>query len=334
MRFRNSLRLLMENFKHVYKLLIAKLIIGLVATALSCAFVLPELIEIWKSEAVTGLMENLRAAFKALLVADQSTLESIRKNFVGEDGAFAQVVKLLVSMRLEIVLTIIGCVIVYLLKRFAETICHFTTGSMLNDKMSTYAETSYSTAFVSNLGKASIYSLVYVPVVFAFDVIMLALVYFMLAYTNIIIGLFGGVTLIVFGQALKLTVTNRWMPAMTADNKRLSEAIKYADEREKKQTSKVFSMYLVSVYLILIVNVAAVLCTFGSALIITVPASYFLLICQQYVNYYTSMGKKYFLTYEKIATSPDRGDSENFFAYIVEEEQKIEEKSQEVMKGE
>lgn len=320
MRFRNSLRLLMENFKHVYKLLIAKLIIGLVATALCCAFVLPELIEIWNSPAVKGLVENAKEAIKALLVADHGALENIKDNLLGEDGAFAEVAKLLSSMRLEIVLTIVGCALVYLLRRFAETVCHFTTGSMLNDKMATYAETSYSTAFVSNLGKASVYSLVYVPVVFLFDLIMLALAYLFLAYTPIVVGLFGGVTIIVFAQAFKLTITSRWLPAMTADNKRLVEAIKGADQKEKKQQSKVFSCYLVAVYLILVVNVGAALCTFGSALIVTVPASYFLLICIQYVNYYTLMGKKYFLTFEKIATSPDRGDSEHFFDYITEEE--------------
>ena len=319
MRFRNSLRLLMENFKHVYKLFISKLIIGLVATALCCAFVLPELIEIWNSEAVKGLVCNAEKAIKALLVADPSALEEIKENIVGDGGSLEQVGKLLTSMRLEIILTVIGCAVVYLLKRFAETVCHFTTGSMLNDKMSTYAETGYSTAFVSNLGKASVYALVYVPVVFLFDLVMMALVYFLLAYTSIVVGLFGGVTLIVFGQALKLTVTNRWMPAMTADNKRLREAFKYADQKEKKQTSKVFSMYLVSVYMILIVNIGAALCTFGSSLLITVPASYFLLICEQYVNYYTLMGKKYFLTYDKIATNPERGDSEHFFDYITEE---------------
>lgn len=325
MRFRNSLRLLMENFKHVYRLFLSRLIIGLVATALCCAFVLPELIEIWNSAAVKGLVENLKDAFKALLVADHTALEGIKETLVGDNGSLEQVAKLLASMRLEIILTVIGCAVVYLLKRFAETICYFTTGSMLNDKMSTYAETSYATAFVSNLGKASIYSLVYVPVVFVFDMIMLALVYLLLAYTTIVIGLFGGVTLIVLGQALKLTITNRWMPAMTADNKRLREALRYADQTEKKQTSKVFSMYLVSVYMILIVNVGAAFCTFGSSLIVTVPASYFLLICEQYVNYYTLMGKKYFLTFDKIAKNPERGDSEHFFEYIAEKERNMEE---------
>ena len=316
MRFRNSLRLLMDNFKHVYKLLLSKLIIGLVATALCCAFVLPELLEIWSSAEVQRLVETLKEALKVLFSADSEAMEAIKQQLVGADGAFKAVVRLLSSMRLEIALTFVGCAIVYLLRRFAETICHFTTGSMLNDKMSTYAETPYSTAFVANLGKASVYSVVYVPVVFLFDVIMIALAYAFVFFTSIVVGLFGAMTIIVACQAFKLTFTSRWLPAMTADDKKFSEAIRYANKRERKQTAKAFSTYFVSVYFIVIINVMAAICTFGSALIITVPASYFFLICLQYVNYYTLKGKKYFLTYEQIEKNPDCGDSEHFFNYI------------------
>ena len=89
-----------------------------------------------------------------------------------------------------------------------------------------------------------------------------------------------------------------------------------------------FSTYLVTVYVVIILNIIAAVCTFGSALLITIPASYLLFICEQYVNYYTMKGKKYFITYERIETNPDFGDSEHFFEYI-EEEEKAEEKAEE-----
>lgn len=320
MRFRNGLRLLMENFKHVYNLLLSKLIVSLVATAICCAFVLPELLEVWRSAQVQGLVENLKGSLKVLLSADQKEMEALKESLMGPDGSFQQVVGLLGTMRLEIVLTCVGCAVVYLVKRYIETICHFTTGSMLNDKMATYAETPYVTAFVTNIGKASVYSAVYVPVVFLFDVVMVALAYIFLSVTPVFVGLFGAMTIIVCCHALKMTFTSRWLPAMTADNKTLREAMRCADKQERQRNIKAFSSYLVAVYFIVIVNVAAAFCTFGSALIITIPASYFFLICLQYVNYYTLMGKKYFLTYEHIATDPTRGDSEHFFDYMCEEE--------------
>ncbi len=320
MRFRNSLRLLMENFKHVYKLLIAKFVITLVATALCCAFVLPELIEIFTSVEVETLIEKLKEAFKVLFSADPDEMEIIKEELLGEAGAFRAVAHLITSMRTDIIWACVGCAVVYLLRRFAETVCHFTTGSMLNDKMSAYAETPFSTAFVANLGKACVYSVVYVPVIFLFDVIMITVAYLVLTNMPALVGCFFSMTIIVVCQALKLTFTCRWLPAMTADGYKISQAIRYTDKKEKKQRTKVFSTYLVSVYLIVIVNVMAALSTFGSALLITAPASYFFLICLQYVNYYTLKGKKYFLTYEQIATNPDKGDSEHFFEYITEEE--------------
>jgi hypothetical protein len=136
----------------------------------------------------------------------------------------------------------------------------------------------------------------------------------------ILAALFFSVTLLVVCQSLKLTFTSAWMPAMTVDNLTLKEALHCVDKNEKKQTSKTFSTYLVTVYLVIIVNILAGIFTFGSALLITVPASYMLFICEQYVNYYTVKGKKYFITYERIATNPDHGDSEHFFDYISNEE--------------
>lgn len=316
MRFRNSLRLLMENFKHVYKILLYQLIVSLIATALCCAFVLPELIEIWNSNAVQGLITNSKAFIKAFLAASATDLQALKGSIFGDGGSVEQIGDLLASMTTEIVWTCIGVALVYLAKRFVDTLCYFAVGNILNDKMSTYAETPFSSAYIANLGKASVYAALYVPVVFLFDALTIAVCCLILSILPIFTALFVCMTLIVVCQALKLTFTNLWMPAMTVDNKPLFEAVRYANKREKKQRWKIFSTYLVTVYIVIIFNVMAAIFTFGSALLITVPASYFLFICEQYVNYYTMKGKKYFLTYEKIATNPDHGDSEHFFDYI------------------
>ncbi len=315
MRFRNSLRLLMENFKHVYRLFFAKLIISLVATALCCSFVLPGFLDFWESSEVQTLVDKGKELLGSLF-SNPENVEIIKEEIFSKGGALNQVANLISSMALEISFTVAGCAIVYLLKRYAETVCHFTTGCMLNDKMSTFAESKYWATFVANLGKASVYSVVYVPLVFLFDVLILAAIWLILSIFPLFTALFVGVTAVVFMQAFKLTLTNHWMPAMSVDEKGIRSAMRLGDKVERKQRMKTFSAYLVSVYFILVVNVMVALCTFGSGLIITLPASYFFLICMQYVNYYTIKGKKYFLTFEQIERNPDRGDSEHFFAYL------------------
>ena len=75
-------------------------------------------------------------------------------------------------------------------------------------------------------------------------------------------------------------------------------------------------MYVSLVYIIIIANAMAIAFTFGSALLLTIPASYLVLICAQYVNYFTIKGKKYFVTFGDIATNECKGDTEHFFDYV------------------
>ncbi len=319
MRFRNSLRLMMENFKQVYKLLFSQLAISLVASALCCAFVLPELIRIWNHTEVQTLVEQLKEFFSFSAFGSED-MNLLKDAIFGKDGSASQVATLLGSMVFEITLTVVGCAVVYLLKRFAETICYFSVGSVLNDRMSTYAETGFFTSLVANLGKASVYAVVYVPIVFVFDVLMLGFIWLLLYTLPLLPALFFAVTALVVLQAFKLTATSTWLPAMNTDDKKLRQALKHGNKAERTQQYKNFFSYVVAVYFIIILNVIAAITTFGSALLITVPASYFFLICMQYVNYYTMKGKKYFLTFEHIATNPDHGDREHYFDYMSEEE--------------
>ena len=326
MRFSNSIRLLMENFKHSFKLLAYRAIMALIVVALCSAFVLPELMEIASNPVTKELVENVKHIFEAF-VSSKLEEPSVYIDLVfGENGNLKQFFDFIVTMKLELILVCVGCMVVYLLKRFVDTLVYFTIGSMVNDKMSTYTDTPFFTAFVANLGKASAYAALYVPVVFLFDVGTFVLCFILLRFLPLFTALFLSMTLIVVLQSLKLTFTSQWMPAITADGKPLKEAIRSTHGREKKQIRKTLCMYVVMVYLIIIINIMAGLFTFGSALLITVPTSYLLLICAQYVNYYTINGKKYFITYEAIATNNDYGDSEHFFEYI-EQIEKEEEKS-------
>ena len=334
MRFRNSIHLLMENFKQVYKLLLYKLIISLVAIALTAAFVLPQLNAFLDSAEVGALWYDVKWFLKELVSLEQTRLGEAKEAILGAGGSLEGVANLLSTMTTEIVLMIVGMALVYLARRFAETLCHFASGSMLNDKMAMYADSSFSTSSISNLGKASRYALVYVPIVFVYDLITLFFVYLLLANLQILTALFLSVTLIVLSQSLKMTVTSHWMPAMTTDDMPLKKAIRRLSKEERTQKTKIFSTYVVSVYTIIFVNVLAALCTFGSALLITVPASYFFLICVQYVNYYTVKGKKYFITYDQIASAKDTSEGEEFFKQVIEQEKETEAENKETKEEE
>ncbi|MBE7080747.1 MAG: hypothetical protein E7371_05875 [Clostridiales bacterium] len=324
MRFANSIRLLMENFKQVFKLLLYRLVIGVLGIALCCVFVLPELKEIATEPATQTLVESFKKIFLSMVSHDHGSPSDHIQAVFGENGNLKAFFDFILTLKLELLLVCLGCLLVYLLKRFADTLVYFTIGSTLNDRMATYSDTPFMTAFVGNLGKACAYAALYVPTVFVLDMATLAVCFLLLRFLPLAAALFLSVTLVVLIQSFKLTFTSPWMPAMNVDDKKLGEAIRYTSKREKRQVGKMLAMYVVTTYLILIFNGMAAVFTFGSALLITIPTSYFLLICQQYVNYYTMKGKKYFITYEKIETNPDHGDSEHFFEYIEAMEKEME----------
>ena len=325
MRFVNSLRLLMENFKHTFKLLLYRLGMSVLVVALCSAFVLPELMEIANEAVTQEFLTNVKNIFLSFVSPELQEPGYYVNLVFGENGNLKQLFDFIVTMKLELILVCLGCVLVYLIKRFVDTVVYFTFGSILNDKMATYSDTPFFTALVANLGKASAYAALYVPIVFLFDVCTLTVCFVLLRFLPLFSALFLSMTLIVVLQSLKLTFTSQWMPAMTADNKRLIEGIRSAGKYEKRQLGKTLCLYIVTVYFIIIVNMLAAIFTFGSALLITIPTSYLLFVCEQYVNYYTMQGKKYFITYEKIETNPDHGDSEHFFEYIEEIEKEAEE---------
>lgn len=325
MRFANSIRLLMENFKQVFKLLIYRICMAVIVLALCSAFVLPELKEIANEPATQTLVENFKKIFLSMVSHEHGSPHQHIEAVFGQNGNLKQFFNFILTMKTELLLVCLGCVLVYLVKRFVDTLVYFAFGSMLNDKMTTYTDTPFFTAFIANLGKASVYAALYVPIVFVLDVATVSICFVLLRFLPLLAALFLSVTLVVVIQSCKLTFTSPWMPAMTTDEKKLGEAIRYTNAREKRQVGKMLAMYVVTVYLIIILNVIAAVVTFGSALLLTLPTSYFLLICQQYVNYYTMKGKKYFITYNSIATNPEHGDSEHFYEYIEEIEKEKEE---------
>lgn len=319
MLFRNGLRLFMENFKNVYKILLYKFIVTFVAAALYSAFLLPQVVEIIESAEMSGVIASVKEFLLALLDGKADALHALKD---GIQDSIKDLFAFISSKTLSLVLSVLACGVVYLLTRFADTLCYFSIGEMLGDKMETYAETPFFSSYVKNLGRGSVYSACYVPVVFLFDVLTWAFCYFLffylLSFLNLFISLFLSVTCIVLANALKLTLTSTWLPSMTADEYSVKRAVKSWGLVDKKLRGGIFSTYLISIYIVVIINVIGAIATMGSALIITLPSSYFFFICLQYVNYYTLTGKKYFLTHEKIVTNELHGDESLAVEFIAQ----------------
>ena len=315
MLFRNAIRLLAENFKNVYKLALYKVVITLIATALCTAILLPQLMGILSSMPMEEFTTDVKDFFGAFFSVNATKLQAAQENLLGENGSIATLLRLIASKSTPIILSCIGCIIVYFIQKFFDAIGSFAVGGSLNDKMSSYSDTGFFTAYVRNFGRACKYAILYALVSFAFEMVSVGLIILFLATTPVLFAVFLSITSVVLLQTWKMTWIGNWLPAMVDEERALKSSMEEIN-KAKHFVGKMFSTYLVTCYFVVLLNVAAMVFSFGSALIITLPASFMLFICVQFVHYYTVRGKKYFISFDRIATNPDKGDREHIFAYI------------------
>ncbi len=319
MLFVNAFRLLIDNFSLTFKYLLYKLIIGAVCIGLAAALIVPNVSFLFESAELSSLSALIKDFLQALVSGDTEFLNGFPSRF---KDAVSSLGELISAQTGRLVFVVVSAVVVLLLYRFLSGLGNFVLGGLIDDKMSSYAKTPFSASFIKNLGKASLWQLIYVPVTFLYDAAVLALCYvFFLILLNIIsfalfataIALMLSVTLFLASQAVKLTLFNGIVPAVVSGRMRLSAAIGAGLKESCKHFGSLFATYLVTGLIILWAGASGALCTFGAALVLIVPMAFLMLVCIQFVSHYTFGKKKYFLAEDKIVSPKEEKEEHNFY---------------------
>lgn len=311
MRFRHAIHLASENFASVFKLLLYRLFTAAIIGSLAYVILSLGLSAITGSEQVMHIRELVSAFLNALVTGQPEILQSLPPQF---NDAFTEFLKLIAFNTPSIIGCVIGLVCLYLVSRFVNGLALFSIANIVNDRMSTYSRTSFSQSYFKSIGKAALYQVIYVPLCFAYDALMLGACWFFFFYAPSFLPSWGAITVaiaisltltaIVALEALKMTLISSWIPAIVADNLGITHAFR-ASVRKRQGFAARYGAFVAAVYLIIGVNVLFAIATVGSGLLITVPLSYIFLLCLQFVNYYLENGKKYFLTRNTIVDSFD-----------------------------
>ena len=319
MIFKNSFHLLIDNFGLNFKLLLYKIIVGAIGIALGAAFLYPTLHMIFNSAPFKEIVDLFGDFLKALISGDIAFLQDFAEALHGKVTAF---LSFLQDKTPNVVFFAVMFVLIFLVSRFLGGMGNFVFGKLIGDKMSSYSKSSFSTAYISNLGRAMLWEVIYVPVTFVYDICVLALCYLLFlillsviasSFVAALIALMFSVALLLVSQAVKLTVFSHAVPALVCDKVNVRTALKKSFSFTKERFASLFTTYLVTAMLILCMNVLFAFASFGAALLITVPMSYLILICIQFVSYYTYEKRKYFLTETQIVAPKEEKSRENFY---------------------
>ncbi len=315
MRFRRTFSITVDCFPEVFKLLAYRLLTGILFGSLGYLILSLGLSFIVSSSELAAFGDLLPDFFRALAdtinasdpAAFRAFLETVR-------GAIKDFADLLMTNMGSIVGSVIGVVLMYILQRIVNGVALFAITSSVRDRMDSGVQTRFAVSYFRNLTKAILYELCYVPIAFVFDLLSIIVSWCVFFYipslmpgwgvASVLLSLVMLMSSLLFLQALKLTIISAWMPAMIVDGLSVGRALAVS-VKGKTQFWRRLGGFLVTCYLIVVVNVAFGLFTLGSGLLITIPLSFVFLAVMQLVNYYEVNGRKYFVTRNEIANLPE-----------------------------
>ena len=310
MKFKHTFNVFVDNFSVTYKLLLYRFVILLFSLCLYTAVIFPFISRVSDTTQVAALSEALKNFGSAFVNLDFNAMQSIWGTI---REAFTELMEMLAGMAGSVILTVFIIALVYLVQKFFLGLGNYTAGAIINDKMAMRAQSPFIGTLIKNLGHAALYNAIYVPLSFVYDILIFAAVGgiafgLMNAGTPILLLIFFSSTAIVFLYVLKMAFTSDWLPALIYGKMNNRKAIAYSFDYMKGGNKKfwdVLSNFIVLVLIIFGLNVAATLLTLGAGILITLPASYVILICFEFVNYSDNNEIKYFMDKNTIV-KPDR----------------------------
>ncbi len=307
MRFRNAVYITADNYSSAFKLLLYRLIVGVLTFSLVYVILRLSLSVIMTSAELHTIRDLIGDFFRALFGGNSARLETFQDDF---KVALTDFLTLVTSNGGAIAGAVVGVCLMYILSRFLNGLCHFTAASIMHDRMSVFARTSFSAAFFRNLGSAALYEVMYVPISFVYDALSLLVCWFLFFYLPSFLPSWGFLTIIlalsltiavyICLQSLKMTLISAWIPAVLTGKASVGKGLRLS-LHSVRPFWKRFVSYLTANYLIVVVNVVFGLATLGSALLITVPLSFLFLLALQCVHFYEDNGMKYFISVHNIA---------------------------------
>ena len=299
MKFKHTFHVFVDNFSVTYKQLLYRLVIALIGLGLTAALMTPFVNALTGSPDYISLTDGVKSFFENLI---EGNPDFVREATHKIKQSVEALINLVADNRANIAWGIVGMVAILLVKNFLSGLGNYATAAVINDKMALHASSPFMVTLIRNLKNASLYSLMYVPLSFVYDAACCIIVYLLvfklfalIPFMYLPIKIFLFATAIVVTISVKMTFTTDWLPALIRGKKGQKKAFLYTFDRRRKRTFNVLSNFVVLVLIVFALNVAAIVCTFGVAGLLTIPSSYVIILSFEFVNYYDREELKYFI---------------------------------------
>lgn len=290
MTYKNSVKLLANNFSIVWKQLLF-LIVGITLTVLIASVVA---LPVFKMLSDGGWVESLKDFVETIYtrpskIVDDFVLLSkdlgflLKNNFSSLWGSYIGT----------------GFIFVFM-GAFWNFIACYTAGEVLNAKMSSLAEFGYTNKLIVSLKKSipfAIFRFV-LSIPFYGLYVLFSYIYLICAKTTVIAIVLLPV-LIVFitiAISLKITLLAGMMPVMINEGVSAGKSFSSGLNVTSKRFARTFSNAIVTVLTIMFVNLFLGVFTLGAGLVLTIPASGIFLALFSLLTYYSATKRNFYVS--------------------------------------
>ncbi len=301
--FKNTFKLLINNFSAVWKILLYKIIVFICVMGLTTVVSLPIINALINQGFFGFFQDNLSKMFLNF------NLNNLVEILILIAKKFYQIIVDANLVGLFFSVGIVSVTIYY----FVDGLCSLAVTDDVRSYMSTNLKLGFMNCYVANFGKSCRYGLVKLITVYIWDLAMVfgALgLYYLLRHSFIAPLVCMLYILLMF--ALKTTLTAGWEVSMTVNNYGVFTAIKNGTKAICRKFLTIFSNSLVIAVLLMVLNMFAVFFTFGVALILFVPMSILTIIIFKNVVYYECLGMRYYCDNQTIVMPKKLEEQDKF----------------------
>lgn len=283
--FKNTFKLLLNNFSLVWKVLLYKLIVIFCVGGLTTIIALP---------IIKALIEN------NFFVDFQNLFENMMLNFNLTSlisiliSIFDSAVSIIVANNF-VLLSIVACSVAVVLYYVLDRLCYLAIVGEIHSFMSSNLKMGFMNCYVQNFGKS--FKLVLVKLISSFilNAGIIAGAFFI--FSALKTSLFAPYVALLFAIvlfSLKLTTFVGIESSIISNNASIKVAIKNNMKVLGNKFASILSNSLFIVVFVLILNALSIFFTFGLTLLLTLPLSVVLILIFKNVAYFETMGMRYY----------------------------------------
>ncbi|MEG1806340.1 MAG: hypothetical protein RR327_08115 [Clostridia bacterium] len=315
MYLKQSIGVLVSNFSLCYKVLLYKVIVGLIIIAIAVAIFLPSFLPVFQDLEELGVINMCKEVFEKVATFKFVGEESLAVSF---DNILNLTSDVLVNHANTLMTTYIGTAVLILIAFFLNSFSQVPTAEVLYGAMELQAKYYFTSSILTKSKISLTYSLLSMVLLLPIDIIIFGICALILFGGGFKLSLFLPALAILaftFLMSLRKTFSSIWLGVIVGETNNVWKAFKISLKYVGEDFSRIFSTCIITTLFGNALCFGLGIFSLGVSFILT-PSIYITLECVlSLVIFFNLRGKRFYINENEIITPKKLQDREQSFSF-------------------